>query len=41
MEILKNYGQLKGVGQIADKIIENRPIKTTSELRNAVVGCFQ
>lgn len=41
MAILKRYGDLKGAKSIAQVIVEARPIRTTEELRDAVVKCFQ
>lgn len=41
MSILSRFGELRGSKSIAEAIVAARPIRTTKELRDAVVGCFQ
>lgn len=43
MELLIKYGDLNFTEAklVAGKMMECRPIKTTFQLRDAVVGCFQ
>ena len=38
---MRRFGELKSAKAAAEAIIKSRPIKTTTQLRDAVVGSFQ
>jgi|JI6StandDraft_1071083.scaffolds.fasta_scaffold481778_1 16S rRNA C1402 N4-methylase RsmH len=41
MSILQRYGDLRGGKSVSEAIIAARPIRTTEQLRDAIVKCFQ
>lgn len=40
-QIIEKYTDLKESKAISESIFSKKPIKTTFDLRDAVVGCFQ
>jgi 16S rRNA (cytosine1402-N4)-methyltransferase len=41
MAILQRYGDLRGAKGMTEAIMASRPIRTTQQLKDAVIGCFQ